>query len=119
MRLAGHGNWCGPGWTAGQYKDANQLTEEDRDVPAIDALDKACKEHDIQLHDNPENAKEINNQFVQNTKGLGIKAAAFGLLVENFGPAPATAKGTSLYNLPRWQEAVLSSGIRIRTTLLQ
>ena len=44
-----HGNWAGPGWTAGQYKSTGFLTDEDRNVPAIDGLDAAAKQHDIDL----------------------------------------------------------------------
>lgn len=47
MSFAAHGNWCGPGWSARQWKDAKDLTEEDKLVPAVDELDQACKEHDI------------------------------------------------------------------------
>lgn len=87
--MRGHGNWCGPGWTAGQYKDAKDLTEEDRNVPAIDALDQACKEHDIELADNPEQANEINAKFINTVKGMGVKGALFALAVGIAGPAPA------------------------------
>ena len=69
--MRAYGNWCGPGWTAGQYKDASELTDEDRLVPAIDALDQACKEHDIALHDFPEEADTINEQFVKTVSSMG------------------------------------------------
>lgn len=99
MRIRGHGNWCGPGWTAGQYKDAKDLTDEDRNVPSIDALDEACKLHDIALHDNPENADVINARFIHEVKQLGVKGRLFALAVANFGPA-AAPNGTSFHNLP-------------------
>lgn len=86
--MRAHGNWCGPGWTAGQYKDASELTEEDRQVPAIDDLDERCKTHDIYLHDYPEKADEINNWFVNEVKGMGIKGALFALAVSVAGPTP-------------------------------
>nr|QJI53844.1 MAG: capsid protein [Parvo-like hybrid virus UC4] len=91
MQFRAHGNWCGPGWTAGQYKDARDLTDEDREVPAVDAIDAACKRHDIGLHDHPEQAYELNEQFRREMKGLGIGAEMMGYLVQNWGPAPAPA----------------------------
>lgn len=86
-----HGNWCGPGWTAGQYKDASELTEEDRDVPAIDSLDQACKVHDIELHDYPEHADVINQNFAKRARATGPLGHIFAAAVENFGPSPSPA----------------------------
>lgn len=87
-----HGNWCGPGWTAGQAKDASELTEADRNVPAVDALDSACKDHDIGLHDTPENAKHHNRLFIARAKSLGIKGKVAAALVRVAGPKPAAAR---------------------------
>ena len=44
-----HGNWCGPGWTAGQAKDAAMMTPGDYQVKCKDKLDCACKVHDIDV----------------------------------------------------------------------
>jgi hypothetical protein len=93
--MRAHGNWCGPGWTAGQYKDAKDLTDADRNVPAVDALDEACKQHDIGLHDHPEKATELNQQFVSKVKGLGVKGYLFSLAVQAAGPSP------SFSNMPK------------------
>lgn len=87
--MRAYGNWCGPGWTAGQHKDAAELTDADRNIGAVDALDQACKEHDIELHDNPENADEINSRFVNKVKGMGITGALFALAVAVAGPSPS------------------------------
>ena len=46
-----HGNWCGPDWTAGQRKPAKDLLPSDYDVRCIDALDCACKIHDIDVYE--------------------------------------------------------------------
>lgn len=86
--MRAYGNWCGPGWTAGQYKDASELTDEDRNVPAIDELDERCKIHDIYLHDYPEKANEINKWFINEVKGMGITGALFALAVSVAGPSP-------------------------------
>lgn len=96
--MRAYGNWCGPGWTAGQYKDASELTDEDRLVPAIDALDQACKEHDIALHDFPEEADTINEQFVKTVSSMGIRGRLFGLAVGLLGPSPDDV--ASFPNLP-------------------
>ena len=83
-----YGNWCGPGWTAGQHKDAKELTQEDRNVPAVDAFDELCKEHDIGLHDAPFAAAELNARFADKAKQMGIRANLAGKAVEHFGPSP-------------------------------
>lgn len=98
--MKAHGNWCGPGWTAGQYKDAKDLTEEDRNVPAVDELDAHCKTHDILLHDYPDRADEINQEFIKQVKGLGIKGALFALAVGVAGPSPVSNLPTES-NMPK------------------
>lgn len=78
-----HGNWCGPGWTAGQYKDAKDITPEDYDVPAVDALDQACKDHDIGLY---EGDPEANDEFYQKAYESGWTGTLFMLAVAGIGP---------------------------------
>lgn len=41
MSIAYHGNYCGPGWSAGAYQKSVVS-----DVAAVDAFDQSCKEHD-------------------------------------------------------------------------
>jgi len=43
-----HGNWCGPGWTAGRAVDALTYKEGGGtfNEPCLDALDCACRKHD-------------------------------------------------------------------------
>ncbi len=84
MSFAAHGNWCGPGWSAGQWKDAKDLTEEDKKYPAKDALDQACKNHDIRI---AEGDPEANEKFEQEAGALGYKGAAFAALVRWLGPS--------------------------------
>jgi len=50
------GKWCGPNWTANQVKPAQSATAKDRLVPCNDALDCACKRHDLDIRDNGPNA---------------------------------------------------------------
>lgn len=97
-----HGNWCGPGWTAGQYKDAKDLTDADRQVPATSALDAACKAHDIGLHDAPFAAAELNARFTDEIQHLGLGAQLAGAVVERFGPTPTPlSKKTPSTDMPR------------------
>lgn len=103
-----HGNWVGPGWTAGQDKSTGFLTEEDRKVPAIDAFDQAAKDHDISLFDHPEDASRINKRFVREARKHGLKASFAALLVGLGGPSAEAAikekrdAGESFPNL-RWE----------------
>ena len=38
-----YGNWCGRGWSGGEYPKPG---ETKWDVPAVDSIDQCCKEHD-------------------------------------------------------------------------
>lgn len=87
--VRGYGNWCGPGWTAGKHMNAEDMTEEDREVPAIDGLDMACKRHDIGLHDRPWMADEINAKFVKEARQEGVLGTAFAAAVAVGGPTNA------------------------------
>lgn len=93
-----YGNWCGPGWTAGQFKDSADITAEDFNVPAVDALDQACKNHDIglSLATTPEEVQKVHARFNKEARAAGILGTAFAFLVDRFGP---TEPGMSFYNL--------------------
>ena len=101
MSFAFHGNWCGPGWTAGQKKTTAEMTAEDFEVPAVDALDLACKHHDIGLFEarTEEDVRKVNEAFYRETAGLGIKASIASTLVSLGGPSQPNS--TSLSNLRR------------------
>lgn len=105
MAFAFHGNWCGPGWTAGKHINAQDMTVEDMNVEAVDELDAICKAHDIALWqgDDPDIA---NREFMTAMKEIAqsgsslSKRAKAGLMyyaVGNFGPR---REGTSFLNLP-------------------
>jgi len=99
-----HGNWCGPNWTAGQYKSADEITDEDRNVPAIDALDQCCKDHDIGLADYPERAEELNMEFALKARSLGVKGKLAAIAVELFGPSKGFTKKTD--SVLEWIERI-------------
>lgn len=84
MSFAGHGNWCGPGWSAGQWKDAKDLTEEDKQIPAVDELDQACKNHDIAI---AEGDPDANPNFYEEATAAGWFGTAAAALVAIGGPS--------------------------------
>lgn len=77
MSFAAHGNWCGPGWSARQWKDAKDLTEEDKLVPAVDELDQACKEHDIGIAEGDPYANEKFYNKAAAASWFGLTLAQF------------------------------------------
>ena len=83
-----YGNWCGPGWSAGQMKNAADLTEEDKQVPAVDELDQCCKEHDIELAEatTDEQVQKANYKFHQIASQISSYGEAMGLAVQFLGP---------------------------------
>lgn len=93
-----HGNWCGPNWTAGQRKPASALTDDDRRVPAIDALDAACKEHDVDIADaeTKEDIDQANDRFIERANQEGVKGKLAAVAVRVAGPSqpdlPASGK---------------------------
>lgn len=46
LRFKVHGNYCGPGWTAGEWKDSTDPSV-DWSVKPVDRADAACKKHDL------------------------------------------------------------------------
>lgn len=103
-----HGNWCGPGWTAGKQMNAEDMTVEDLSVPAVDVFDRACKNHDIFLAMYPERAEEAHDRFSDEVNKLWydpevsvptkIKALLAEKLVHSFGPRSSARK--LFFNLP-------------------
>jgi hypothetical protein len=84
MSFAAHGNWCGPGWSAGQWKNAEDLTEEDKVVPAVDALDEACKRHDINI---AEGDPLANKKFYEEAAAAGYYGLSLAQFVKIGGPS--------------------------------
>lgn len=88
MTLRYHGNWCGPGWSAGKYKNAKDLTEQDMQVDAIDSLDELCKAHDIAIRyaKTRSDYKKANDLFIKGASALGWKGYLAAKAVGLFGP---------------------------------
>lgn len=84
-----YGNWCGPNWTAGQAKSTAELTDSDRSVPAVDAFDQVCKDHDINIHDaqTDDDIQEANDIFMREARKYGIRGQVAAILVGLAGPS--------------------------------
>lgn len=102
-----YGNWCGPGWSAKQHKNAADLTEEDKKVPAIDELDQCCKEHDIELSEakTDEEVEKANYKFRMTASQISTYGAALATAVYLGGPKTVAdvqqgRTSKSLYILP-------------------
>jgi hypothetical protein len=111
MSFAFHGNYCGPGWTAGKYMNAEDATWEDFDVPAVDPLDAVCKYHDYMIwqaykEQDPEKRaqlfKDADRTLMSGMEKLaspGMKSEMIKYAVWVGGPGK-TLLGTSFSNLP-------------------
>lgn len=75
MAFKYHGNWCGPGWSAGKYQNS-----VDQDYPAVDPLDEACRDHDRD-YARGNDLREADLTFARRTRGLGAKAELASLAV--------------------------------------
>lgn len=113
MSFAFFGNYCGPGWTAGKYMNAEDATFEDFDVPAIDPMDKVCKYHDFliwQAYREPDEdkrrelMKDADRRFMSGMEKLampGMKDEMMRYAVWVGGPGPKLRTGSkSFCNLP-------------------
>lgn len=71
-----HGNYCGPGWSAGKYQDSVW----DPSVPPVDEFDSTCMEHDG-AYARGDNLKDADYKFYQANIGKGFKRSAAALAV--------------------------------------
>jgi hypothetical protein len=115
-----HGNYCGPGWTAGKYMSADDATINDFNVPAVDELDQICKTHDMAIwhaRGDPKKLKQADKQFTESIKNAGIpgikdNVAAFAVWA--MGPGPKLRTNNSLPNLPPSTDMLRGSNKRPR-----
>jgi hypothetical protein len=100
MSYAYHGNYCGPGWSAGQYQ-TSQVSE----VQAIDEFDETCKQHDASyalkedlrsadLHFAWENLYSLNPKRMVAGALVGIQ----GLIRGPHDKLPTSIKINNLHN---------------------
>lgn len=90
-----HGNWCGPGWSAGKWQDSKC----DLSVPAIDEFDATCKTHDC-AYDLGYDKKKADYQFYHKNIGKGPKrsAAAIGVGAQGYLRSEHQEKSLSVKN---------------------
>jgi hypothetical protein len=87
VKIAKRGNWCGGGWTAGQAKDASDMTPADYNVPALSSQDQNCKAHDIALYEaeTKEDVERAHEEFYVNSADT-FEGRVQSKLVYLFGP---------------------------------
>lgn len=76
LRFRYHGNYVGPGWSAGKYQDSVAGSS----VPAVDEFDATAKEHDA-AYARGQNLKQADYKFYRKNIGKGIKRTAAALAV--------------------------------------
>lgn len=78
-----HGNWVGPGWSAGKY----QSSVADDSVDAVDEFDQTAKDHDFHYAqtDDPELLDYFDELFYKQNIGKGLKRTLSALAVKYFG----------------------------------
>lgn len=68
-------NYCGPYWSAGKFQ-----TSVESDVPHVNALDRACRDHDAAYARN-QNLRAADLAFSREAAKHGIAGRAMGLIV--------------------------------------
>lgn len=71
-----HGNYCGPGWSAGAY----QTSVCDADVPPVDSFDGTCREHDCRYALGMDR-KKADLEFYERNIGRGAKRSIAAIAV--------------------------------------
>jgi len=71
-----HGNYCGPGWSAGKYQPSVNQPE----VSSIDEFDETCKVHDAR-YAKKDDLSEADFEFARANIGLNPKRTAAGMAV--------------------------------------
>lgn len=90
-----HGNYCGPGWSAGQHQASVAYGEG---PPAIDEFDETCRVHDGKYNSGGD-LKEADEVFYRQNIGRGLKRSAAALAVGFQGMF--RKKNSSMYPTPQ------------------
>lgn len=77
-----HGKWCGPGWTAGQKKDAAMMVPSDYRVKCNDKLDCACKVHDIDVFERGGRTRSSDNVLIRKALMISVNPIVSPILRE-------------------------------------
>lgn len=87
-----HGNWCGPGWSDGEYQNSVRGF-----APAIDEFDETCRQHDFAFADG-QALNDADMTFIHANLGKNAKrtAAAMAVYARNkLTPSPITPNMTT------------------------
>lgn len=107
-----HGNYVGPGWSAGKYQKSVVS-----DVPAVDEFDETAKEHDA-AYALGKNLKKADYKFFRQNWGKGWKrsaaAAAVGLQGYFRGDEQTNHSSSSNATMPAVRRLRLRSGKQYR-----
>jgi len=89
MSFRYHGNYCGPGWSAGKYQKSVRSR-----VAALDEFDETCKDHDG-AYAGGIGLKAADRLFYKRNIGKGFKrsAAAIAVGVQGYFRAPDSQSG--------------------------
>jgi len=72
-----HGNYVGPGWSAGKYQRSVRRSR----VPAVDEFDQTAKEHDAAYATPGADLKGADYKFYRRNIGQGLKRSAAAIAV--------------------------------------
>lgn len=75
-----HGNYCGPGWSAGQFRDSVAYSN----VQPVDDFDKSCRDHDRSYALNGD-VKQADYEFYGANIGKGLKRSLAAIAVGTQG----------------------------------
>lgn len=95
MSFAWHGNWCGPGYSGGQFTQNQDMSELDQ--TAVDELDELCRSHDYAVNSatTREQRKLAHDRFVSAVEKLpGYKPWITGKSIKYGAPAWDYAVGS-------------------------
>jgi hypothetical protein len=76
MSIRYHGNWCGPGWSNGEYQPSVK-----GHAPPIDEFDATCQDHDNAYADGMD-VNLADDRFYDANIGNGVKRSVAALLVK-------------------------------------
>nr|QDH88834.1 MAG: RNA-dependent RNA polymerase [Astroviridae sp.] len=108
MNIAYHGNYCGPGWSAGKYQDS----VIDDSVEAIDEFDESCKQHDKSYY-LKEDLDEADEIFYNQNIGKSFKRSIAALAVRMVNGKRGTKK-TVKKAVRKLEKKALGKAVRMR-----
>jgi hypothetical protein len=76
MSIQYHGNWCGPGWSNGEYQPSKR-----GHAPPIDEFDTTCQDHDYAYADGMD-VNAADDSFYDANIGRGVKRSIAAVLVK-------------------------------------